>query len=476
MQGIWQKMVAGIKRWVREPRVIWRRESSHFQFSIEIQHWLPFAVVITLLAWYIADPTPVATMSLVALTGVLIADYWWARTMALGVMGHRRLRFVAMQVGDELEEVISLTNATMLPVMWVEFRDHSNIPGYTVSSVRGADPSSQAQWRAHTICTRRGVFSLGPWELLLGQPFGIFLVHQIYLQRQEILVYPPMAVLPEQVLPHYGSMGDHRPLNQPLRAETISSTTVRAYQPGDPLRNIHWPTTARRSDPFVKVFAPEAASQVWLVPDFDRSVQRGEGEDSSEEMMVTITASLAAVLLEQKLSVGLLASAGEDVYVLPRQGQTHLWTILQTLAPLHSTGGSSLADVLERARALISGSDLLIVVTPSIQPDWVLPLQYLARSRGGGGRAEVILLNQDSKESEDRVNAFLPLLLERGIRANIVGKDNIQLISGYYGEINRWEFIVSGTGRAVARNMPRAAAQVMPGNNQIGRRPDGRGG
>jgi uncharacterized protein (DUF58 family) len=480
MKKLFQRSWQGVRGWMHEPRVIWRSETPQQQTTIEIKRWLPVFIFLFALVWYLAAPIPVVLMTWVTLGGMLLISFLWARLNARGVHGQRRLRFAAMQVGDELEEQISLENRTWLPVIWAEFVDRSNIPGYTVSSARAADAGANISWRAHTVCTRRGVFTLGPWEMRLGEPFGILVVRQLYLQRQEILVYPPLAVLPEEVLPHHGALGDHRPLNQPLRAETIASSSVRAYVPGDPLRNIHWRTTARRVEPFVKVFTPEAASNLWLVPDFEAQVHVGEGEDSSEETMVTVAASLAARLLQQNLSVGLLASGEEEVVVLPRQGQTHLWAILQALAPLRTSDRHNLADVLKRARGLVSGNDLLILVTPSLSSDWISPLRSIARSRGGSRRAEVILLdplsfrkagaahsapaNEIAASSNGKTSSaenFMAVLQENGITTNILRRQDVRLISGYYGEVSRWEFSVTGTGKAIARKAPRAANPVL---------------
>ncbi len=444
-------------RRLKEPHIIWRAETDYLITSIEIQSWLPALVFLAALVWYLVDPSPVAMMGAITLGGMIVASFGFARQMALQVRGRRKLRYAAMQVGDELEEQISLSNRAPFPVLWAEFVDRSSIPGYTVSSARAADPYSRVEWRAHTICTRRGVFKLGPWELRLGEPFGLFLVRQVYLQQQEILVYPPLAALPRQILPHRGALGDHIPLNQPLRAETISANTIRAYLPGDPLRHIHWRTTARRNDPFVKVFAPEAASSVWLVPDFDAASHVGDDEASSQETMVTVVASLAAELLQQNLSVGLLASAETELAILPRQGHTHLWAILQALAPLQAVPGRPLEDVLTRARALISGRDLLIVVTPSLSARWIGPLRQISRSRGSGGRAEVIMLDPQSFGGAGQAADFLPVLLEQGLAAHLLRREDVRQVSGYYGEVSRWEFAVLGTGRVVARKAPRAA-------------------
>ncbi len=461
-----------IARWLREPCVIWRSETSDLVTTIEVRRWLPMVAFLLALAWYVAGPAPVALMTAVTLGGMLLASLLWARASALKVRGQRRMRFAAMQVGDELEEQITLNNDTALPVLWAEFVDRSNIPGYTVSSARAAGPKGQISWRARTICTRRGVFDLGPWELRIGEPFGCFIVRQLYMEKQQILVYPQLAALPEQILPHHGAMGDNRPLNQPLRAETIASTSVRAYAPGDPLRHIHWRTSARRGDTFVKVFSPEAASNVWLVPDFDADVHVGQEENSSLEMMVTVTASLAAKLLQQNLSVGMFTITGKETVVLPRQGQVHLWPILQALAPLQPVSSQPLDVTLGQVKSLISGNDLVVVMTPSLHPEWIAPLRTIARIRGGTRRAEVILLDaasfaeaekspqaaQEGVNKEISTETFQMYLLENGITTHLLRQQDVRLISGYYGEISRWEFSVGGTGRAFARRTPRGVA------------------
>lgn len=463
----------GFKCWLREPRVVWCSATEQMQTRVEIRQWLPFLIFLLALVWYLAAPSAVTVISVVTLGGVLLAGFLWAKAQARGVLGERKLRYIAMQVGDELEELVSLRNDTRLPVIWAEFRDHSNIPGYTVTSVRGADPHNAISWRAHTLCSRRGVFNLGPWELWIGEAFGIFQVRQTYLQRQEILVYPPLAALPEQILPHHGATGDYAPLNQPLRAETVAPYSVRGYVPGDPLRHIHWRTTARHATPFVKVFSPEAASRVWLLPDFDASAHVEAGDISSLESMITVAASLAAVLLQQRLAVGLFANAGKDSVVMPRQGQPQLWPILQALAPLQAVPDHPLAGVLSRAATLISGNDLLILITPSLCPDWPGALHQISRSQGGRGRAEVILLDPASFNPEieetpegERQRAkgqqFRRMLEEQGIPASLLRREEIRVVSGFYGEISRWEFKVLGTGKVVASRMPRAAAPSSP--------------
>lgn len=427
--------------------------------------------------WHLAAPSEVTAISLAALGGLLVGAFLWARAMALRVTGQRQLRSAAMQVGDELEELITLANVSALPVLWAEFVDQSDFPGYTVASVRAADGQSTIRWRAHTLCTHHGLHVLGPWELRLGDPFGIFLVRQIYTQPQEVLIYPPLAVLPDELLPHSASVGDHRPLRQPLWAETITASHTRAYQPGDPVRHLHWRTTARREALYTKVFEPEASSTVWIIPDLDAKAhltpyprplpplligegggvtqsagEGGEAGEDTEETTMLLAASLANQLLRKRLSVGLAAFTDKAIVVPPQPGTPHLWKILRALAPLRPTGAWPFAQTISNLQSLVSPRDLVMVITPSVNADWPIELHRLIR-RGGG--AEAILLDPLSFGGEGDAEACAWLLAELNITPKIIRRGDLHPVSGAYGPLRRWEFMALGTGRVLVKQRPR---------------------
>lgn len=435
--------------------------------TIELLQLLPLIAFVIFLIWYLVTPTRIAAMGVSATGGILLSAYLWARSLARNVRAQRKLRYTALQVGDELEEEISLKNGSILPILWAEFSDRSNIPGYTVTSVRAADPRNTVQWRARAICTRRGIFALGPWELLMGDPFGILRVRMLYYQHQEILVYPPLAELPPHLLEHSGIQGDQRPLHQPIHAETMDAFSARPYLPGDPLHHIHWRTTARKDYPFVKLFEPQAASSVWLVPDCDSAVHLGEGDQSTFETMILVLASLASEMLRGQLSVGLFANASEQNLVSPQPGQPHLWHILHALAPLEPGPGHPLKETLDKVRHLVTARNMIVILTPSLDPGW---LPYAHRLGGPHilSRAEVILLDPASFGGAGHAEHMLPILASSGITSRVIQRGQIKPLSGSYGELGRWEFKNLATGRVVARHRPHVAMGEV-GTTRIGK-------
>ena len=107
----------------REPWVVRRYIYPGRVVTVELRQRLPVAACLAVLVWYLVAPTDVAAMSLAALGGLLICSYLWARAMARQVVARRALHYTALQVGDEIEELVSLENTSFLPVVWAEFKD-----------------------------------------------------------------------------------------------------------------------------------------------------------------------------------------------------------------------------------------------------------------------------------------------------------------------------------------------------------------
>jgi uncharacterized protein (DUF58 family) len=440
---------------------LWRWTKAESEVRIRLRQPIIAVALLVLVAWLIIAPSAVALTGLVTLGSLLVFSFWWVRLLAKGVTAQRALRYSAVQVGDELEEALTLDNRSRLPVIWAEFVDQSTAPGYSISGVRTSGARKLEQWRLHTSCSQRGVYSLGPWEVRLGDPFGLFEARQAYHQQTEIVVYPPLAALPPEIAHHRRSIGDRAPLRQPLSAETINAMSTRPYVMGDALHRVHWRTTAKRDDLFVKIFEPEAVSTMWLIPDLDANVQLGEGEESSLEKMIILIASIAARLLEERLAVGVILDAAQGGHaasghtVLPQMGSAHLWAILRALAMAQPRTDRPLAETLIHARSIVSLRDSAVIVTPSIDPEWSKVLPHLSGGTRLGG-VEVVLLDPISFGGSSGAEAYRTMLLEQSVPTHIVRRQDIRPAIGTYGAVRRWEFKTLGTGRVAVIQTPRA--------------------
>lgn len=449
-------MLVWIKAFFQSSLVIWRKQEAETDTTITLKN--PWAVVFSLITFgfYLFVPLTAVVIVLFSFLGLLLFSWLWAKQMASHVRAERKLRFAAVQVGDELEETIRLENTGWLPALWTHLEDKGDFPLYSIRSVRGVDGQSFIEWRNRTICKQRGVFSLGPWLLNSGDPFGLFQVRREYLFGQQMYVYPPMATVSETLIPQGKQQGDLRPLNLPLAAESMLATHTRLYQPGDPLRRLHWRTTARRNKPYVKVFDPLAVSRIWLVPDLQAGVHLKNGENSSEETMILLLAALAGQLLGEQRAVGLYAVGENPVVVIPQPGPGTIWEILAALTPLHADQSTDFSQVLLQAGSLISKKDLVVVVTPSLSPHWMRTLAEMTSS-AAGSQAWALLLDPASFGGYQQAQSVLPVLASLGISARVVRPEDVTPQEGGYGALRRWEFITTGTGKVVVRNTPRLA-------------------
>jgi uncharacterized protein (DUF58 family) len=429
------------------------RWKSLFEFEregntsiIRLNH--PWLVIVSLglFIWYLFSRTP-ATAAIAAMAnGLLVITYLWARHIARHTSASRKLKYSAFQVHDELEEEITLNNTGVLPIIWAQFRDNSTLPDHDITSVRASIANSSITWVAKNICKQRGVFNLGPLTIIMNDPIGIFTIEHTCSTTEEVVIYPQLAKLPADILPQTTSVGDRQKLHQPLPAETINAFMTRPYIPGDPLRRLHWPRTARENDLFVKVFEPESSANVWLIPDYDAAVQVGQGSESSSEVMATLLASLSNRLLRDHMTVGMFAWTERQSIVLPRRGKPHHWNLLKAIAPLQPIDNRPLTQVTRTALALTSARDLIIILTPSLDTAWAT----LQNQR----KFMTILLDPEPFTGKAGAVKAAQHLRARNIPTRVLHRDEIQPIQAAYGPLSRWEFLVLSSGKVIVRQKP----------------------
>jgi uncharacterized protein (DUF58 family) len=387
---------------------------------------------------------------LLAILGVLGLCYLWARQMASGVTIQRQRRYGWAQVGDVIEERFIMHNDAWFPVLWAEVRDSSDLPGYNASRAVGLGPRSSTRWNTEGTCERRGVYTLGPLEVLMGDPFGLFKVTLAHDYKESFVVYPPIAALPRLVEPRGMARGAARTNVRSLDL-TTNAATVRPYVPGDALNRIHWRTTARRSSPdqediFVKEFDLEPSGDLWIILDMDARVHAGEGLESTEEYAVVLAASLANQMLRDNHAVGLISHAAEPIIIRPQKGHQQLWELLRILAGLHAVSEVPLGQVLDLVEPIVGRGMSAALITPSADPEWIKGLTNLLRR---GIHPTSLLLDASTFGGDGNMRGIVGFLADLGVPAHITGQ-GFKFEQITQPRQQRPEYRVLGTGRVVA--------------------------
>ena len=401
---------------------------------------------------------------LVGLGGLWLVGLFWAQSLAQHVKLSREMRFGWAHVGDRLEERFTLTNTGSVSAIWVEINDHSTMPGYNVSRATGVDRGSKNRWYTQGTCNQRGIFTLGPTTLNMGDPFGLYTVSLSYPESTIVTVTPPIVPLPTIEVAPGGRAGEGQ--SRPNAFErTVSTTGVRAYVPGDSLSSIHWPTTARQGSLYVRLFDSMPSGDWWLFLDLDQQVQVGQEATSTEEHSIILAASLADRGLRSKRAVGLVTHGQEFVWLPPQSHDYQRREIMQALA-LISPGPLSLAELLIRTRPAIDRAASLIIITAATSGIWVEALLPLLRR---GAVATVLLLDPLSFDDTNEVNAnseggiispqhnpidydhnsIQSMLTNLGVISYIITSDLLDQPEARPGEQGKWEWHISPSGRAV---------------------------
>ena len=418
-------------------------------FSVSFQIW-PFAIVLflSLLAGLIF---PYKGWGIILLANGLTLGYSYFMVWHLqsSIRIQREMRYGWAKVGDVLEEQIRVYNAGPIPTAWLEIIDHTNLPDLKRALGTQISAHSHTTWRTRHVCTRRGLYHLGPTTVKTSDPFGLFQLSIDDPHQMDLLITPPVVPLPNIEVASGGRMGDGRMVKGVLEP-SVAVSTIRDYQPNDPLHHIHWPLTAKRDTLTTRVFENTPTGNWWIVQDMNKAVQIGEGNNYSLEIGIILSASLAKKGIQSGKAVGFVANDLQHSWITPQHQSDQIMKILHTLA-LSEAGDMSLNSLLKNTRSSFQQAASLILITPDMTLEWWEALLWL---KAKGMIPTVLLLDPSSFDpSEATTHTTLQKLQNAGIRSYAIQSslfaDQIDV-----KENPLWEWRVFGTGHAVPIKKP----------------------
>ncbi len=242
------------------------------------------------------------------------------------------------------------------------------IAGSELSAASGLVPRSGWVVRPTVGPLRRGPVQAMSWVLEASDPLGLFTFDVHWKDREMALVLPRFTSLT--------SRPQVRELEASIAAPRAGSGTemfgVREYRPGDPLRRIHWRSSARHGELIVREFEPPGVQTLGIF--CDPSPPTPEAADQ----IARLAASEAWDCLRAGGRVVLWAPGAEPS---PPSDSRSLWALLEWLAryPNATDGLLSQAPRIDDAIAVIAAA----------HPD-VDEALATVRHRGGNVRAWLV--------------------------------------------------------------------------------------
>jgi uncharacterized protein (DUF58 family) len=364
---------------------------------------------------------------------VIVLSWLWTQISLRGVSVKRRTRSLRASVGDTFEEHFELANDSRIGKLWVELYNESNMPGAHGS--RLLTMIGRRQKRTHLARTwlfRRGGYKLGPTRLISGDPFGLFRTEKFFPAEHSLVVLPIIYEISSFLSPP-GLLPGGQVIRRKALDITPHASGIREYVPGDPMKRIHWPSTARRGQLIVKEFEQDPHAEVWLFLDAQHTVHwekpfetpeafadgwmldrrpKFELPPSSLEYAISITASLAHYYLRQPRAVGLVTATPQFRVIPAEWSERQEGKILETLAFIVPEGELSIAALVAAQAGQLPQGSSAVLVTPTVHPELLSAVGDLQRR---SMRPVVVLLVADSFGGPKGGETLYNSLLQRNI-------------------------------------------------------------
>ncbi len=239
---------------------------------------------------------------------------------------------------------------------------------------------------------RRGYIEFSNIRICRSDPMGLVRAMKKFLRRDKLLVLPKTYQVP---LIEFEGVRKYQQGDMSLASSVGDSQefmSLRDYQPGDPLRAIHWRSYARVGEPVVKEFHDEFFVRHGLVLDTFRGVR---SEQVFEEA-ISVAASFCLDMPGQDSLLDLMFVAEKTYRVTSGRGLSQAEGILEMLAcvqPSDESRFAQLAGVVLRHCDETSGMVFIFM-------DWDEPRKALVDAliqRGLPVLVYVVLENEDAE-------------------------------------------------------------------------------
>ena len=355
--------------------------------------WLEVLVVLALAAF-----TRSPALIVIAAAGLVA----WALVEVTG-----RLALVAVDVEASLEPrrliagetatlTVRVTNHKPLPVPWMDLhielpegisppRSGSGLPATMASASFAPRARERVTLRFPLEVRSRGAYVVGPMRVRAGDWLGFMSEERRVPLALEVVAHPSPVGVADR---HLASL---RPVAESvtrrgLVPDPLRFRGVREYRGGDPVKEIHWKTSARLRALHTKVYEPATSlDSVFLVNVASYEQYWVQVDPDGAELVIAASAELIRLAADAGRQVGLITNGLDNLtHERPRsalsRGPRAQMRCLDILARLGPYAGAAPETVFLRERGRLPTGATLVAVTPNVRPRLAAALVVLRRS------------------------------------------------------------------------------------------------
>jgi uncharacterized protein (DUF58 family) len=156
----------------------------------------------------------------------------------------------------------------------------------------------------------------------------------------------------------------------------------REYRPGDDVRRMDWPVTARTTVPHVRQTIADRELEAWLAIDLSASLDFGTAECLKRDLAIAAAAAIAHLVARGGNRIGAVVATGARRRTLPaRSGRIEAQGLLRAIAATPSEAGrTDLGELIDALNKPPRRRGLAAVISDFLVPQeqWERPLRLLA--------------------------------------------------------------------------------------------------
>jgi uncharacterized protein (DUF58 family) len=293
------------------------------------------------------------------LLGAVAGGTFLPSRMVRGVRVQVRAPATAQQ-GDKVTVVHILSNDARGMRLGVVLDDAFLEP--TSRWVGDLRPGERLESSTQRAAHRRGPNDGSLVTVRSTEPFGIARASRHVTVEAETLVHPRVEQLGELTFVDPAATTERAIHAWPRRGDGPEYLGIREYRPGDSMRHVHWPSTARLGTVMVREFEAEQTRRIAIVVDSTRDAGGSGDTWTPLDATCCAAASVAMAALTGGRGARLITGTGDHVEVLAR---TDGATLLDRLARLVPAGGPPVAELVGVLDTEVRGVDTVVLAFPT---------------------------------------------------------------------------------------------------------------
>jgi len=242
---------------------------------------------------------------------------------------------------------------------------------------------------------------VGPLYLYGGDPFGFYKCWRRAAGESELTVLPNPVIfrLPRQ---HSAShLAQDELETVPVAGESTEFMGVREYRPGEPLKRLHWPTSARLGRLISRQYELNVSASISVLLLLTPGMQRGAFADNAREYALRMIAGLGRGTVSDNYHFSYLAIEAERYDALNGSGYNFYQTLAIRLAQLGQGGVPDWERVNRYSAHFLPQRSSLVVFISELNDEARMWLRQFAAHFSG---LTVVCFNRQSFERAQRLD------------------------------------------------------------------------